>query len=360
MNQTSSPRARRARTVTSVFAAFVAVAGIVACEGTAKATGPGVTPTGPALNEIVTAGPLNASSTDTLVYYSFATGTLVASTADWDVAFRRFEVRLNGGISGSKGVLGYSMQNTKTLTDTQIVALTVANTLAAFDSVRAAQIPAASAFVADALVEDNTAYASFAGAPSANPVAYWLVRTANGGYADMRITAIAYTPAGVLTSITVESRIQSGNTLGAVQQVTVPVAGATAAISLVNNAAANPSGCNWDFQVDAQTWAITVNTGCSVGTFPGPASPAFANATAATGAPQYGAFLSGIAGAIPNAYNANTDPFRYNLQGNNRLSPTFNIWLLQVGTSVYKLQVINYYSETGASGYPTIRYARIK
>jgi hypothetical protein len=27
---------------------------------------------------------------------------------------------------------------------------------------------------------------------------------------------------------------------------------------------------------------------------------------------------------------------------------------------VYKLQVINYYSDAGTSGYPTIRYARIR
>ena len=354
-----SLRARRARSVISILAACTAVAAIVACEGTAKATGPGVTPTGPALNEVVTAGPFNASSTDTLVYFSFTTGTLVSRSADWDIAFRRFEVQINGGISGAKGVLGYSLQNNKTLTDAQILALTAAGTLAAFDSVRVAQIPAASAFAADALVEKNAAYVNFAGAPAANAAAYWQVRTANGGYAAMRATAITY--GQTLTSITIESRIQNGALLGAVQSVTVPITGAAVSISLVTNAAATPSACNWDIRVDpaSPTWAMTVNSACSVGTFPGPASPAFSAATAASGAPQYGPFLSGISGAIPNAYGANVDPYRYNIQSNNRLSPTFNTWLLQVGTSVYKLQFINYYSEAGASGYPTIRYAKI-
>ena len=349
-------RALRTRSVISILAAFA----VVACESTSKATGPIDTPTGPALNQVVSAGPLNASSTDTLVYYSFATGALVAQTADWDVAFRRFEVRLNGGISGSKGVVGYSMQNNKDLTDAQILALTADNTLAAFDAVREAQIPAASSFTADGLVEESAAYVNFAGAPAANASAYWQVRTANGGFAAMRVTAIAYNAQGNLTSITVESRLQSGGALGAVQSVTVPFTGASVNISLVTNGAVTPSGCNWDIAVDAQSFEMTVNTACSVGTFPGPASPAFPAATVASGAPQYGAFLAGISGSIPNAYTSNIDPFRYNLQSNNRLSPTFNTYLLMVGTSVYKLQVVNYYSEAGASGYPTIRYARIR
>src|SRR5215212_6215177 len=119
--------ARPLRLTVLAIAAF----GLTACEEEADPSGP-IIPEGPELNEIVAAGPLNASSTDTLVYFSFATNTLVARTADWDIAFRRYEVRLNGGVSGTKGVLGFSLENNKSATDAQVLAFTVDNTLAAF------------------------------------------------------------------------------------------------------------------------------------------------------------------------------------------------------------------------------------
>ncbi|HYV98496.1 MAG TPA: HmuY family protein [Gemmatimonadaceae bacterium] len=340
----------------AVAATFFAAA----CEKDANPSGPNEGPDTLVVNQIATAGPLNASSTDTLVYFSFVKGKLVSKTEDWDIALRRYEVRLNGGVTGSKGVLGYNLKNNQSATDAQVLDFTVQNTLAAFDAVRESQIPGDGVFQSDRLVEDNTGYVSFAGAPAANAAAYWKVRTANGGYALMRVTAIAYNQQGSLTSITIESRLQSGTTLGSTQTLTVPIAGAPVSISLVTNAAVTQSGCNWDLQVNPQTFAMTVNTGCNTGTYPGGSSPTFAAATAANDAPQYGAFLAGLTGPIPNSVTDPSAPFRYNLTNTNKLHPAFNTYLVKDGTTVYKLQVINYYNESGSSGYPTIRYARIR
>ena len=336
-----------------------ALLGITACEDETDPNGPNV-PEGPEINEIVTAGPLNASSPDTLVYFSFATNTLVARTADWDVAFRRYEVRLNGGVSGTKGVVGYSFDNNKTATDAEVLGFTVENTRAAFDAVREAQIPAESQFASDRLVENSTAYVSFAGAPSANGTAYWKVRTANGGYALLRATAITYTQQGSLTSVTLETRPQSATGLGAAQQIVVAIGATPVNISLATGTAVTANGCNWDIQVHPQSFAMTTNAACTVGTYPGGASPTFANATAANDAPSYALYLAGLTGPIPNSIEDTSAPFRYNLENTNRLHPAFNTYLVKTGTNVYKLQLINYYSAAGASGYPTIRYARIK
>lgn len=351
-----SHRARVLRTTAALLTAF----SIVACEGESDPSGPDNNTTLPGLNEVVTAGPLNASATDTLIYFNLASNTLVTSTQDWDVAFRRYEVRLNGGVSGTKGVLGYSVDNNKTATDAQVLAFTVANTLATFSAYAGAQVPADNAFFSDRLEENNVAYVNFAGAPSANTAAYWKVKTAAGGYALMHVTAIAYNQTGSLTSITVESRLQGGATLGAAQQVTVPITGAPVAISLIANSAVTALACNWDLQVNPQTFAMTTNATCSAGTFPGPTSPTFATATTASDAAQYGAFLSAMVGPVPNSVTDKSAPFRYNLQNDNRLSPSFNMYLVKVGVNVYKLQLINYYSDAGGSGYPTIRYARIR
>lgn len=349
----------RARQFSTAILAFAALA-LTACEDDSNPTGNNP-PDQLELNEIGTAGPLNASSTDTLIRFSFTTNGLVnGASSDWDVAFRRYEIRMNGGVSGTKGVTGYAFNNNKTATDAQVLAFTVANTLAAFDAIREADIPADNQFVSDHLVEDNTGYASFAGAPSANGAAYWKVKTASGAYVLLRATQIQYTQQGTLTSITIETRTQSGSGLGAPQAYTIPITGGSVSISLATGAAVTPNGCNWDLQVNANTFAMTTNAACNVGTYPGPSSPTFAAATSANDAPQYALFLAGLTGAVPNSIEDKGAPFRYNLENTNRLHPAFNTYLVKSGTHVYKFQVINYYSAAGASGFPTIRYARIK
>lgn len=339
------------------IAAALAVTLLTACESETSATGPKTDPT---LNAVVTTNPIDASSSDTLVKFSFATGAIVQGSADWDVAFRRYEVRLNGGASGTKGVLGYALDNNKNATNDQVLAFTVAGTLPAFDSVRTASIPTDDKFSSDRLVENKTAYLNLAGVPSANGNAYWKVKLANGTFGVFRVSAIVLSAQFALTSVTIESRLQSGTTLGAVQTVTIPVGNSTVSVSLATNQAVTTNGCNWDLAIDPQSFGLTVNSACNAGTYPGGTSPTFANATTASDAPQYGAFLSGLTGPIPNSVSDLSAPFRYNLQNTNRLHPSFNTYLIKTGANVYKLQVINYYNASGASGYPTVRYARIK
>ncbi|HKS06203.1 MAG TPA: HmuY family protein [Gemmatimonadaceae bacterium] len=315
----------------------------------------------PAINEIVLDGPIDASSNETLTRVSLVTGDVVAADADWDIAFRRFEVRLNGGVSGSKGVLGYSMANNADATDEEVLAFTVSNTEAEFDAVREDYIPEDNEFVADRLVENKYGYLTLGGAPTANASAYWKVKTSTGGYVLFRVTAIALDPQNYsLTSISIESRVQSGASLGAPVTLTAPTGGNTLSIDLDANAAVTPSGCNWDVQVDPQALEMIVNSACNAGTFPGPSAPSFANATAANDAPEYGAYLAGMTGPIPNSFTSGEAPFRYNLEGTNKLHPTFNIYLVKVGARVYKVQLVNYYGNAGESAHPTIRYARIR
>ncbi len=339
----------------------------VACtESEANPTGPNGQIPEPAINQIVTYGPLNASSTDTLVYFSFATGGLVAKVADWDLAFRRYELRLNspaiGGVS-SKNVLGFALDNNKTASDAQVLAFNPVSTLGAFDLVRDAQVPPNDQFQTDRLTENKQGFLNLSGIPSANAAAYWKVRLANGSFALLRATAIVFTPQFQVQSLTLESRVQIGAILGAAQTLTLAPAGQTTAVSLVNNAVVtSPNGCNWDFQFNpaANQLAITVNPACDVGSYPGAASPTFSSAAAANDAPQYAPYLAQLVGPIPNSVTDKGAPFRYNLTGNDRLHASFNTYLVRSGVKTYKVQVTDYYSNTGVAGFPTIRYARIR
>lgn len=364
MKSSFSHLAARVTRATVAVSSLVWFAGCT--EGQADPTGP-VTPTPEAeINRIISFGPLNASSTDTLVYFSFATGALVPKTADWDVAFRRYELRLNSpaiGGSMSKNVLGYATDNNKTTTDAQVLAFTPANTLAAFDSVRDARVPSDSLFKTDRLTENKQGYLNLNGVPTANAANYWKVRLANGGFALLRATAIVFTPQFAVQSLTLESRIQTGATVGAAQTLTLTPAGQIVSFSLSGNQVVTaPSGCNWDMQFNpsASQLSLVTNGACNVGTYPGAISPTFANATAASDAPQYAAYLAELVGPIPNSVVDKGAPFRYNLTGTDRLHPAFNTYLVKSGTKVFKLQVTDYYSNTGVPGFPTIRYARIR
>lgn len=332
-----------------------------ACESESTATGPEVI-TDPTLNQIVTSAPINATSSDTLVYFSLATNAVVPRTAEWDIALRRYEVRLNSAATAgatNRGVAAFSYGNNRALSNDAILALTIESTRAAFDSIRVESIPADSLFRAETLTENTTAYVNFAGAPAANAAAYWKVKT-TGGFAAVRVASITLGATNALATLTLESRQQQGVALGSTQTLPIVFTGSPVYISIANNGLVTPNGCNWDWQINPNTFALTANSACAVGTYPGGSSPTFANQSRADDAPQYAAFLSVLTSPIPNSISDVQAPFRYNLLGNSRLHPVFNSYLIKSGTRVYKLQVINYYSDAGTSGYPTLRFARIK
>ncbi|MEO7360346.1 MAG: HmuY family protein [Gemmatimonadaceae bacterium] len=334
-----------------------------ACEGESAPSGPNTDNGEAAVNTIVTTGPINASSNDTLVAFSLSQNKIVPKSGDWDVLLRRYEVRVNSAATAgtaTKNDMAYSLKNNISKTDAEVLAFTVNNTLAAFDAVRASSIPGDAEFKTDRLEENQYGYLTLSGAPMVNVASYWKIKLANGSYGVYRATAIAYNQQGRLTSLTLESRLQTGTKLGAVQTQTVTFAGVAKTISFVTNAAVTSTGCTWDISVNPATFEMTTNAACNVGTSPGGSSPTFANVTTASDAPQYSLFIAQLDGPIPNSFTDLGAPFRYNLLDTNRLHPTFNIYLIKVGAKVYKMQVINYYNESGAAGYPTIRAARIQ
>lgn len=52
--------------------------------------------------------------------------------------------------------------------------------------------------------------------------------------------------------------------------------------------------------------------------------------------------------------------YRYNLAGDNKISPTFDVYLVKRGARVYKLQIVNYYGPAGETRRITFRYAAIQ
>jgi len=166
----------------------------------------------------------------------------------------------------------------------------------------------------------------------------------------------------LLDSIKIEWRYQpAGGTLGTAQEVIIALGSGNTALNFATGVVSAPSGCDWDVRA-VNDFTVIVNNACMVGTAPLNPTESFTALTRADDALQYAGFLSGLSGPIPYT-SALDDPYGtllYNLAGDNRLSPTFNIYLIRVGTSVYKMQVTGYYSATGSGGFVTIRYAKIQ
>jgi len=356
---TQSQNARRARFVAPALAALLFVA---ACNDETSAPPP-------------QAGELeiNASSNTEFTYFSFADDGVVSiadpsTSSGWDLAFRRYSVRLNGGVPGPKGVTGFNLENNADATDAEILAFTAEGELPAFDAVDASDIPA-SGFTSEGLAPDHSGwFRPTAAGLLANPTAVWKLRRASGAgagaYAVIRVEDIVNSdPPADMLGITIGYRLQTApGTLGAPQSVVVDLSTVTeAGINLGTGAVVTPTAgdCSWDLKV-TRAFTLEVNAACQAGTFPFDASETFDAVTRADDAPEYALFLSLISGPIPNSIDSKSGVFIYDLAGDNRLSPMFNTFLVKVGSSVYKLQVTTYYSSTNVSGYPTIRYEKIQ
>lgn len=311
---------------------------------------------------------VNASSSTAYAYLRFEGDSAVVvanpGATEWDLALRRYTVRLNGGVGGTKGVLGFNLANNATTDTATLLGFTPANTLAAFEAIGASDIPADNQFTSEALGPDFASWFRFDPTTNgliANPQAAWKLERPNGaGYALFRVARIVATQS-TLDSVTFEWRLadQSG-ALGAAQSQTIGTTGGLAGVNVGSGAAVDASaGCGWDLMADV-TFVVTINAGCGGGTFPLDVTETFAGATAADDAPAYGPFLAQLSGPVPSSFSDPEAPFLYDLAGDQRLSPTFNTYLIKVGVAVYKVQLTDYYSDTGQSGYPTVRYARIQ
>jgi hypothetical protein len=341
------------------FATVAAVAlAVAACED--EATGPGTD---------VVEGTLTIDATDpaAFTYVTFADGGSEvsvpdpATATDWVLAFRRFSVKLNGGVAGPGDVAAANLMNNAGADSATVVNFTTADADEAWEAVTVDDIAGAT-FVEDGIVEDDSGpwfrYDPMAGTLVANTGAAWKLKEADGGYALFRVSSMDV-PASTMTAITVQFRRQeSGADLGTIDSVAVTFPAGPPApvfIDLETAAEVTPSGCNWDLSV-SPVFVIAFNDACSAGTFPLDASEDFTMVTTADDAPEYGGFLSVISGAFPSTVDDASGVFWYDIESNNYLWPTYNVFLVRVGTSVYKVQVTDYYNSSAESGHPTLRF----
>jgi hypothetical protein len=235
---------------------------------------------------------IDASSRTEEVFLDLATGSVLtkanisdpASSMLWDVALQRFNIRLNGGVGGVKGVRALALDNNKDLYDSNGQPL-LAKFLEATANNRLpdllnATLPNAPIWVEDrlrpAIQGDGTdrgwwLYNSATNSLSANTAGRWLLRLAAGNaYAKMRVLTLDQTARAV--TLAFRRQLAGESSFGAEENITLSLNGAEGEICLSINSlpgqsmqeAACASG-DWDlrFVVMSRNWALYLNGGVS-------------------------------------------------------------------------------------------------
>ena len=307
-------------------------------------------------------GTVTVDASQRYVYFSFDEGEVVipqptaSASSEWDIALFATTVTLNGGAAGPGGVTGFCVCQNSGATDAEVLAMTPESEEGDFDAVTA--VPAGATFITDALTPAIAGWFNGTGATAtANSAKTFLVRLADSvGYAKVRVTSLQNPTATSPGTVTLEYAVQPTATgaLGTTRtlQVDLTTAGAKS-VDLEAGTLTN-SATDWDLRLEGFT--IRVNSGVS--------GPGKGGAAAGTGSFE----TITTAKAADQAYRADSYAgvfgtsryYRYNIGGTgNRISPTFEVYLIRRGTSVYKFQILNYYNTTGDPRFITFRYEQI-
>ena len=312
---------------------------------------------------VAVAGTVTVNASQGWAYLSLEDGTVV-TPADplrseaWDMAFNATSVRLNGGEGGIGDVTGYCVcQNSVTSpSNEELLAMTPASELADFTAVGAQSVPAAGSFVADQLTPALSGWHTGAGTSAAPAARAWLVRLHDSTtYAKLRVASIAGASAATPGQVTFETATQAGTAgaLGAARTVAVTVP-ATGSVRVNLATGATTTGADWD--IELQGWTIRVNGGAS----------GAGKAAVATTESSFDAITDAYAGAAQ-AYRTDSYAgifgqkpwYKYNLLGDHRMTPTFDVYLVRRGSQVYKVQLTDYYGPAGEVRRITVRYELI-
>lgn len=304
------------------------------------------------------AGTLTADASGGWAYARLDDGTVVQTTPSgspppaWDIAFNATTVMLNGGAAGTGGVSGACICQNASATDAAVLAMTTDSERADFDEVTS--VLAGVQFSAETLSPAISGWFSGTGtAATADASKTFITRLADGNsFAKVRVTAIQGATATTAGLVTIEYAVQAAGSadFGGTQAISVSTASGAQSVDL-NSGTLTRSAADWDLRLEG--FAIRVNGGVS-GTGQGAATPGSFSMTSANVFPPQAFRSDAYSGVF-----ATSRWYRYNISGDNRISPTFDVYVLKRGNAFFKLQILSYYDAAGQSRRITFRYAQL-
>jgi hypothetical protein len=281
-----------------------------------------------------------------------------STSGAWDIAFFATTVMLNGGAAGPGEVEGYCLCQNDGASDEDIIAMTPNSEAADFEAVTELQIPADGweTDVLDPAIEGWWSYNPTTHVVSAAPEKTWKVRTAEGtAFAKLHVTAIEDAAMAHAGKVTLEFATQTaaGEPFGDTKTLTVDLAAGPVYVDLLDAAISDAS--SWDIRLEG--YDVRVNSGISGD-----------GEAAAIDAGEPFADITDAGDVVESVYKSDAfggafkaHPwYRYDLQGNHQIWPTFDVYLIRTGVEIYKVQLTSYYeSSTGDGRHITFRYAQL-
>ena len=339
---------------------------------------------------------MDASDYDAFTYFNFDTNQVVELTAEeaktsqnWHIGFRRTEIVLNGGTSGSGNVAGalaavqadfYNQEEPNASVflnatpEAELEHLT--STIELTDLVY--QTDAFSYAVSGSGETQGTSldmgwynYDFTTHVISANTNNMWLLKSSTGdSYARFSTQSLEY---GDELTVTFSFDVQAKDTHQFVDNsatftASIPNTGGKACFDFDTNRSVDCDlNENWDLQLVLQgrDFILKTNSGPSGAGRGGAFGPILisdkstylSGTTTATGADISRHYVGDSNAGI----FSDQSWYAYNLEGGHKLWPNYRVYIIDTDqtdeqSTQYKLQVTNYYSDTGVSGHPNIRF----
>ena len=328
---------------------------------------------------------LNAASYEDWVYVNLTQATVVELTAeeapnstDWHMAFRRSEVKLNGGVSGAGNVAGAVGDAQAEFYDDEgnpiVSVFTNADADIEAKALNASYDASALSYVQDSnqpAIADWYLYNPSDHTISANTDVGYLVRHADGeSYSRLFIDEASY------EGITLSYVIQAANTDQFAEEehslsVSFEEGQTQLCLDLDTNTTVDCSETTvWDLIYEVDTAARAINIWTNGGVY-GEGNGAAFGAIDATELTDYTSATIQNGYDFSNHYSQDSSSsifvasswYAYNLTEEHKLWPNFRTYLIDLDPSdsesnQYALQISNYYS-LGDSGSPEIRFTQL-
>ena len=383
------------RRVVSSSLAMFAVGMLSACGGgDASSNAPGPkTPENPGAATTkqldATAGGRGVSVDDPankFTYFNLSMGEVVELTddeaetsTDWHIAFKRAQIKLNGGVSGPGSVSGaiadaqedyYDAEGEpnnsvflNATADLELISLEAVTDVSELDFASDRHI---AAIIGDFGDDSLWLYNPITHVVTADPDQWWLVRSSTGdSYAKFHATNLVKTDTA--REITLEMFVQgvgesnfSGTAI--TPMLNIPLDGGSACYDFDAATEVDCSSNNWDVEIEYSNRSYNVWTNGGVsgdgqGAAFGPVETAdiddYVSGTVNGSGHNFSAhYISDSVGGLFN----DDSWYAYSLQGNHKLWPNYRVYAIDTGSAQYVLQVLSFYNETGTSGWITIRY----
>jgi hypothetical protein len=255
-------------------------------------------------------------------------------------------------------VSAYCLCENAGLTQSQIEALTPGSTLAAFEAVTAAQIPASTSFESDSILPAISGWYSGTpgGAVTANSANSWVIQYAPGPlFAKIQVTAITGASATNAGHVTFMYGVQTtvGGAFTATANQMVDVTAGPVYFDFATQAVGTASA--WSIKFSGYNIHVNGGVSGSGGVVAVISTDPFSSINAAYAAsipPQV--FSTDAFGSFFAAHPwYHYDPVLH------QIFPRFETYFIRRGTTTYKLQVSGFYSSTAAPFHYTFRAVKL-